>query len=361
MKKVIIILAAVLSVCTAKAENFIVDSVEYYLAYPADSVVAVRRCWQMSGDVIIPENVTYSDRTYKVNGILSMAFYGQINPWVSTISLPNTIKYIKDDNFNNLNNLTEITIPSSVEEIGSSSFNHCAGLSSVELHVLEIGSWSFCYCQNLVSVKLSNSVTYVYSGSFSNNSSLTEVVIGDACTHISGNCFQNCLGLKKITIGSSLREVGMGCFASIQGGQNPQYAQIDTIIVHGDNPPTCPFGRDFGIEVYGIDYHTTILVVPCNTTSIYEQASGWNQFFNIVEDCSISGISTIDAESDVLIYAKDGRINLQSDIVMDGAVFDIDGRQVACIRNGQPSQPLPHGVYLVKVDILPARKVVVIR
>ncbi len=361
MKKVIILLVVLLSVSTAKAEYFYVDSVEYYLAYPADSIVVVHRCWQMSGDVIIPENVTYYGRAYKVNGIQSMAFYGQINPWVSTISLPNTIKYIEDNNFNDLNNLTNITIPSSVEEIGSSSFNHCAGLRSVELHVSEVGSWSFCHCQNLVSVKLSNTVTYVYSGSFSSNSILTEVVIGDACTNISGNCFQNCLGLKKITIGSSLREVGMGCFASIQGGQNPQYAQIDTIVVHGGNPPICPFGRDFDIEVYGIDYHTTILVVPCNTTSIYEQANGWNQFYNIVEDCSTSGVTNIDEESNILIYAKEGRINLQSDIDMDGVVFDMDGRQVAYIRNEQPSQPLPYGVYLVKVGTLPARKIVVIR
>ena len=360
MKKMFIIIAALLSMCAANAENFYVDSIEYSLAYPADSVVAVSRCLQMTGDVVIPETVPYHGRTYRVNCIKEGAFMGDYGGWLHSISLPNTLRYIEAHNFSNYRHLTNINIPNTVEVIDQYCFNNCSGLRSVDLHTIEISGESFNHCPDLEKVTIANTVTVISPDCFSYDSALTEIVIGDECRRIYWDCFKCCPAVKKITIGASLQIVDEGCFMCVANSPNPQYAQVDTVVVHGSNPQCYPF-YEYNSSAYGIDYHTTILVVPCNTRSIYEQAYGWNQFYNIVEDCSTNSINAVEHGCDINVFSHDGRIVMHSENNACGVVCDIEGRVVETICDGTPSNPLPNGVYLVRVGTLPARKVVVIR
>ena len=74
------------------------------------------------GNVVIPEEVTYMNRTRKVTSIGSDAF-----------------KY---------SSLTSVTIPNSVTSIGGSAFYYCSSLTSVTIpnSVTSIGSYAFEYC-----------------------------------------------------------------------------------------------------------------------------------------------------------------------------------------------------------------------
>ena len=365
MKKISILIAALMSFFVANAETFYVDSIEYSLAYPADSVVAVSHCYQ-SGDVVIPETVSYYGRTYKVNRIGYGAFLGDTYGMIHSIALPNTIKYIESHNFNDYMELTNIVIPNSVKEININCFNRCSGLRSVDLHTTSVPGDCFNHCPDLEKVTIANTVTKIWYECFSYDSALTEIVIGDACTEISRDCFKCCPAVKKITIGSSLRSVGEYSFMSViySSGPNPQYAQVDTVVVHGSDPsnlPLCPFDVS-NAQSCGINYHTTILIVPCNTRSIYEHDYGWNQFYNVVEDCSTNTIDNITwLGDDISIFSLDGRIIMHSEKFASGIICDMEGRIVETLSNGMPSTTLSNGVYIVCVGTLPARKVVVIR
>ena len=71
-----------------------------------------------------------------------------------------------------------------------------------------------------------------------------------------------------------------------------------------------------------------------------------------------SAVGIIDAEgqsSDLRVYAVDGRIVVDGAEGKDVRVYDVMGKEV------QLARILSAGVYLVKVDGLPARKVVVMR
>lgn len=377
MKKILFLMVAILSMYAVYAQDrFVIDSIEYSLAYPADSVVSVYKCHQTYGDVIIPETVSYYGRTYTVNTISGYAFYGKVaNEYeytdeyeckrIYSITLPNTIKNIGSSNFEYFPYLAEFTIPSSVEEIGDYSFNYCAGLRLVNLNnINHIKNNSFNHCPNLEKVTVFDGAFSGLSHSigtecFSFDSALAEIVIGDDCRELGRDNFKCCPNIKKITIGAYLDWVGLTNFTDA----NPQDVLVDTVVVHGNNPPAFPFGPDTWTGLYGdiIDYHTTILVVPCNTRSIYEQADGWNQFYNIVEDCSTNSIHAVEQGCDIYIFSHDGRIVMHNENNACGVVYSIEGRVVETICDGTPSNPLPNGVYLVRVGTLPARKVVVIR
>lgn len=82
-----------------------------------------------TGDVIIPESVTYEGVTYPVTTIASHAF-----EWST--------------------NLTSVTIPNSVNGIGAEAFKYCTALSSVTIpnSVTEIGDFAFVGCNNLKTI-----------------------------------------------------------------------------------------------------------------------------------------------------------------------------------------------------------------
>ena len=60
-------------------------------------------------------------------------------------------------------NLTGVTIPNSVIEIGSKAFSECSGLTSVDIpnSVTTIGGYAFSQCSGLTSVIIGNSVTTI--------------------------------------------------------------------------------------------------------------------------------------------------------------------------------------------------------
>jgi len=170
-----------------------------------------------SGDVVIPECVTFEEVTYDVISIGNEAFYACYG--LTSVVIPNSVTSIGDWAFRGCVGLTSVTIPNSVTSIGSSAFEGCSSLTSITLpnSVTSIGSSAFNNCSSLTSITISNSVTSIDENTFMGCSGLTSVAIPNSVTSIGSSAFSNCSSLTSVTIPNSVTFIGYSAFSHCIG------------------------------------------------------------------------------------------------------------------------------------------------
>ncbi len=161
-----------------------------------------------SGELVIPDNVSYNGKTYSVTQILERAFQGSTDltkvtlgknivkiyqyAFLHTWAL-NSVAVGSNTNFTNLNgvlytadkkallfcprNATSLTIAPETEVIDDFSLEQCTRLSSVVMNgkVTRIGVSAFYGCTSLLSLDLKNSVVEVDRAAFKNSLHLATV------------------------------------------------------------------------------------------------------------------------------------------------------------------------------------------
>ena len=84
---------------------------------------------EYSGDVVIPETVTYNGITYSVTS-LGWACFTYCSS-LTSITIPNSVTSLGDCCFYGCSSLTAITIPNSVTSLGDYCFADCRSLTSI--------------------------------------------------------------------------------------------------------------------------------------------------------------------------------------------------------------------------------------
>ena len=120
-----------------------------------------------SGDVVLPDQVTYNEISYQVTSIGNNAFYSCYD--LTSITMPNSITLIDYSAFENCRSLGAVIIPNNVTTIGSAAFSNCSGLTSITFpnSLTTIGSYAFRDCSNLTSVVIGNGITSIDYNAFS--------------------------------------------------------------------------------------------------------------------------------------------------------------------------------------------------
>ena len=165
-----ILLTLLLSVFEIKvmAYDAIVDGIYYglfdstayvtYYRYPSNNAY--------SGSVVIPETITYKEKSYTVNAIGSFAF--SHCPDLTDVTIPSSVTSVGQDAFENCPNLVSVSIPNSVKRINNNTFEGCSGLTSISIpsSVKSIGIEAFMNCSSLLNVTIPDSVTTIGSEAF---------------------------------------------------------------------------------------------------------------------------------------------------------------------------------------------------
>ncbi len=259
---------ALLSICTY-AYDFEVDGIRYKIT--GDNTVEVTsNNGTYTGDIIIPNKVSYDSKEYSVTSIGENAFYNCSS--LTAIDIPASVTIIKHWAFVGCSSLTAIDIPASVTSIGNYVFRECYRLTAIDMPdgVKYIGDEAFALCSSLTAINIPASVTSIREATFRECSGLTVINIPVSMTSIGESTFGGCSGLTAINIPASVTGIGSWAFYNC-GSLADIYCYAST--------PAGTISGTFSQNTYsGCTLH-----VPYGTMNAYRAAENWKDFTNIVE------------------------------------------------------------------------------
>ena len=388
--KILSVLAKLTANCiSASAIKFTVDGVRYSVnddnttvtvaGYPSDS--------EPTGNLTIPESVTYGGISYPVTSIGGGAFFGCSG--LTSVTIPNSVTSIGSSTFNGCSGLTSVTIGNSVTSIGDDTFYGCSGLTSVNIpnSVTSIGNGAFSFCSGLTSVTIPNSVTYIgneafydcfrltsivwnakncsdFSYSYSPFTGLTDIKtfeFGSEVERIPAYLCDGLTGLTSVTIGNSVTSIGDSAFSGCSGLTSVVWNAKNCSDFESSSRPFANLTNiktfEFGSEVERIPAHLcdvltglTRVTIPNSVTSIGEYAfykcsdltsvTIGNSVTSIGEGafCDCSGLTSIKVESGNSVYDSrencNAIIETATNILISGCKNTIIPNSVTSIGEG---------------------------
>ena len=111
MRQMVLLIAALLVSLNLSAQKVMVDGMNYFLD-PTKQTAQTYEGYQVvyTGDIVIPEKITYEGVEYTVTEIGSRTF---AESTITSLTLPNTIKKIGTFAFEKCTTLQELVVPNS--------------------------------------------------------------------------------------------------------------------------------------------------------------------------------------------------------------------------------------------------------
>lgn len=357
IQKLVTLTAMLLSMLTASAYDFEYNGMYFNIISTADLTCEITykdgNYNTYAGNVTIPSEVEYKGRTLTVTRIQD-AFRDCIN--LTSVTIPNSVPVISG--FSNCTSLTSVNIPNSATDIFSYAFEGCTSLTAVNIpnSVTEIDASAFADCSNLTAVNIPNSVIWIGAGAFYNCSQLSQVIFekgekelflqfrggyqemfseDEILTDITigrniriqrnnnnnvWEGFRDKLNLEYITNLTFLDDVNIenfftyndysGTLVNLTIGKNvanypyslEQYSNLQTITLKDPVPQRCP-------KFVTKQYTDMIIYVPKGSLSAYQNAYGWENFWDIREGeySGIEDTAVTPAKTEVGRYDLQGR------------------------------------------------------
>ena len=166
--------------------------------------------------------------------------------------------------------MTSAEIGDCVTTIDSGAFSGCTNLTSVTIPsgVTNIGSYGFYNC-GLNSLNLPSDITVIEHHAFAYNSNLSNVTIPNSVTTIGIQAFANCGGLTSVTIGSGVTDIGASTFRFCYG--------LTSVTINAVTPPT------LGSTAFGSTSSSLVIYVPAASVEAYKSASGWSSYASRIQ------------------------------------------------------------------------------
>ena len=145
-------------------------------------------------------------KTFSARGLISIGNYAFLNVDkltkvdLSAASALTSIGYVV---FRGCTNLQEISLPASLDTIGTYAF-YASGLKSIDLSnasgLISIRSYTFAICSKLEEVKLPSGLTSIEKSAFEDCSELTNIFQPTPFSIIGASAFENCSKLTSVSI-----------------------------------------------------------------------------------------------------------------------------------------------------------------
>jgi hypothetical protein len=342
-----------------------------------------------SGNIVIPDSVTYNGSTYLVTtiGVMAFAFSNEL----ISITIPNSIIAIKEMALSYCFSLLRIDVNTdnpNYSSIDGVLFNklqdtlwQCpngkAGTYTVPSSVTCIGEAAFtANFLGLTSIHIPSSVTSIGRNAFTNSLVLQSIIVDDnnpnyssidgvlfnklqdtliqypggktgdyaipnSVTFIGEYAFAACMELTSVVIPSSVITIRHYAFMNSLG--------LEEIYVEAENPPV------LGMGVFENVSDIIPIFVPCHKEAVYKNAQGWNYFINIIDECA--AVEELTLENQLSIYPNPAvdniHITLPENTQVLFTLYDMQGRilikEEVSNRSRVGVNNLASGMYIYKV------------
>jgi hypothetical protein len=326
-------------------------------------------------------SLNFSSANYSANSTPEFAFCKtDYTSKLQSINLPLTLTTIDSWTFQFCEKLNKITIPNTVNSIGTYAFCDCISLSgtfTIPSSLTFLGAFPFYACSSLsdfyvstgnqyfstldgvlfnktqttlieclganrLNYTIPSTVTCIGFGSFETCSQLTNVIIPSSVKIISCASFSDCYDLQSLTIPSSVITIETNAFGNCN---NLKSIYANSIV---------PIDLSNTVNVFkNVSKTTCTLYVPFGSKTLYQNASEWKNFTNIVE--SATEVPLVNTEN-IKLYPNPTLDYFNVSGIEDKALItitDINGKTLITkqIKGNENIEVgmLSKGMYLVKI------------
>lgn len=271
-----------------------IDGIKYHIEN-GEATIAVQD-ENLSGDIVIPESISYDGNNYTVVRATNGAFQ---NTDITSIILPNSITSLGNNCFQNCIKLTSVKLPDNITSLGDYTFSICSKLSSIKLpdSLTSLGKFCFALC-NITKLTLPNSITNLGNNCFYSCKNLETITLPQNITNLPAFCFNDCKKLSEITLHEGITSLGYKCFSNCSSltsiilpkcvtslGNECFYECSNLITV------TCQWENLDNVKsesnAFSSIFSEARLYIPKGTTAIYKAKEPWSNFKYIIEENDI--------------------------------------------------------------------------
>lgn len=187
---------------------------------------------------------------------------------LQSINFPSTLTSIGYDAFRETD-LSEVNIPGSVENIGSSAFYRNKNLKKLSFGegLVNIEGNAFSECVSIDSIVCPSTLRTIGESAFSGCKNLKQISLNEGLVNIKSYAFSGCTGLTDIVLPSTLEYCKEYAFN--------ECGNIKTIEARSVLPPT----TDRSCPLTNVDLTGVTLYVPSWSVGEYQLADGWKEFY----------------------------------------------------------------------------------
>lgn len=279
------------------------------LIVPPDSINGWGYSWDHSnpyysyfpaGDVDIPANIYYNNTPYPVRRIEKLAFSGCGN--ITSISIPNTITQIGNlafgkenwDNTVTAGDLSSVIYSGTIAQWCKIYFGNRYSNPLTFAHTLVIGGnpvtdlvipiettlikdFAFSGC-NITSVTIPSDVWSICDGAFLNCTNLKTVYYNATSSSMGYNAsvFEGCTNLRTVVIGENVQSINSRGFAHCQ--------RLDTVFLKPTTPPYVFLGNSYFAGAFDDNAPNRVFVLSGCSYEDYYNDSYWYSYRSSLRD-----------------------------------------------------------------------------
>lgn len=317
MKRILISLILLCPVLRLLSTEVTINGIRYKLSDESNSAEVIGNINGYSGEITIPEEVEYNNKTFKVTSIGIWAFSSSYAKDLKSIILPKNLQKIGSHAFSSNTSLEKVVLNEGLKYIEKGAFEKCSNLGNPTIpnSVIQIDAFVFESCFSITSICIPGSVSVLNEGAFEYCKNLKKVIIEEGVKTIGLHCFKGCTQLSTLSLPNSLQKISEEGFmycSSLKSVIIPnkvtrleyavfqQCSSLERVVIYGDLDRISSralFGCTELKDLYcysrsmpkatsesfdKIPYNTCKLHVPSDLLDDYKNTSPWNKFSVIV-------------------------------------------------------------------------------